>query len=369
MHYCILSAILGNRTMSQRILDSLGRISDSNRRVLWFDERTYANFPAPRLLRHSSTLEGWYVARRMLRANAYSGLPQENAAITIINGYEIALAQWSLGRSFRPKRLVVALDTTPALTARTRAEMDRPAGSSTLDRAKDILFRRFAHRVVAWLPISEMCRQSLVGDYAVAEDRCFVTRSPQPSSTRAVARACDLKPPYKILFVGNDLKRKGGVLLIEAFRRGLMGDFRLTVVSNDPTVHQYRDSADVAIVTGLREPAAISQFYREADLLVLPTQFDTYGHVISEGLAHGLPFLATRVGGVAEIIDESDAGWSIPASSSVEMLASAVRSAIRDPIEYERRARNAVGFARDHLTFDRFDQTMSGMLLRANSTG
>jgi glycosyltransferase involved in cell wall biosynthesis len=59
---------------------------------------------------------------------------------------------------------------------------------------------------------------------------------------------------------------------------------------------------------GPRTGAALARSYRSADLLVLPSRGETYGMVVTEALARGLPVLATEVGGVPEALGYGDDG-------------------------------------------------------------
>jgi glycosyltransferase involved in cell wall biosynthesis len=57
---------------------------------------------------------------------------------------------------------------------------------------------------------------------------------------------------------------------------------------------------------------ALDRAYAAADLLVLPSHAETYGMVVTEALARGVPVLATDVGGVCEALGRRDAGLLVP---------------------------------------------------------
>ncbi|GAB1640283.1 glycosyltransferase family 4 protein [Krasilnikovia sp. MM14-A1259] len=59
---------------------------------------------------------------------------------------------------------------------------------------------------------------------------------------------------------------------------------------------------------GTRTGAALAAAYAETDLLVLPSRAETYGMVVTEALARGVPVLASRLDGVAEALGTAPDG-------------------------------------------------------------
>ncbi|MGR6967700.1 glycosyltransferase family 4 protein [Geodermatophilus sp. URMC 61] len=79
---------------------------------------------------------------------------------------------------------------------------------------------------------------------------------------------------------------------------------------------------------GPRTGARLAADYAAADLVVLPSRRESYGMVLTEALARGVPVLATAVGGVPETVGRDPAGrvpGLLVAPDDAEALASAVR--------------------------------------------
>jgi glycosyltransferase involved in cell wall biosynthesis len=66
--------------------------------------------------------------------------------------------------------------------------------------------------------------------------------------------------------------------------------------------------ADRVTLDGPVVGTALDAAYRAADVLVLPSRAESYGMVVTEALAHGLPVIATRAGGTAESLGTASDG-------------------------------------------------------------
>lgn len=71
------------------------------------------------------------------------------------------------------------------------------------------------------------------------------------------------------------------------------------------------------------------------DLLVQASQFEGFGVALAEGMAHGVPVVATAVGGVPEVIDDGTTGLLV-VPGNPEALATAILTIVSDPSMYAR---------------------------------
>jgi glycosyltransferase involved in cell wall biosynthesis len=135
-------------------------------------------------------------------------------------------------------------------------------------------------------------------------------------------------PGPVIGFVGRIEPRKGPLDLVRAaaaIRAGAPGA-RVVVVGDDP---YGSDPAYTAAVTGSPEVEHhgwvdnAPGLMRHLDVLVLPSYEEPFGTVLAEAMAVGTPVVATRVGGLAEVVDDGVTGRLV-APGDPGALASAV---------------------------------------------
>jgi glycosyltransferase involved in cell wall biosynthesis len=102
---------------------------------------------------------------------------------------------------------------------------------------------------------------------------------------------------------------------------------------------------------GPQAGADLDRSYAGADLMVLASRAETYGMVITEALAHGMPVVVTDVGGVTEALgygsDENRPGLLV-APDDPTALAAALRAWLTDA-ELRRRLRRAARTRRELL--------------------
>jgi len=81
--------------------------------------------------------------------------------------------------------------------------------------------------------------------------------------------------------------------------------------------------------TGWLTPDQISEWYRTADVLVMPSWYEPFGMVILEGMLHGLAIAATSVGGPADILKAGKTALLFP-PRNIEAMAESLLRLIKD---------------------------------------
>jgi glycosyltransferase involved in cell wall biosynthesis len=158
---------------------------------------------------------------------------------------------------------------------------------------------------------------------------------PRDAARARLARETDLQGPV-VLFIGNLVPIKGLEVLIDAFarlaREGV--DFTGLLIGQGSLRSRLEDRVARAGLRGRvrllgpRPHDQLPDWYRAADLFVLPSYSEGVPIVLLEAAACGTPFVASRVGGVPEIA-HLGASRLVPAGDA-EALAEAIRAALAD---------------------------------------
>jgi glycosyltransferase involved in cell wall biosynthesis/predicted metal-dependent phosphoesterase TrpH len=149
-----------------------------------------------------------------------------------------------------------------------------------------------------------------------------------------------------VLYCGRLTNEKGVDLLVEAFLRARRSDPRLhlVVAGGGPEEEAVRERlGDTATLLGWLEGAELARTYASADVFLFASRTDTFGQVVLEAQASGLPVVAVGEGGPASLIEHGESGLLAGASSGE--LADAVLSVLRSPLLAQRLRRGGLASA------------------------
>ena len=105
---------------------------------------------------------------------------------------------------------------------------------------------------------------------------------------------------------------------------------QLFVVGHGPYAKDLARNLPDALFTGSLHGQELAAAYASADIFVFPSTTDTFGNVIIEAQASGVPVIVSDSGGPKELV-EDQANGLVTKSHDVEDFARAIRTLVNDP--------------------------------------
>ena len=219
-----------------------------------------------------------------------------------------------------------------------------------------ILFQTAGRRASKILAVSQSVKRNLV-NLGIAEDKIYVVHNGLTFSKRACWNRSDSSDVIRIGVVGRISPLKGQKLVIEAMRLLALEQFELTCIFAGSGEESYvRELKDLAKAYGLdgkiqwrgyiKDPIVV---YEDLDILVIPSLTEAFGMVALEGALCGLPVVASRIDGLAEIIENDSTGILFNAGDSGD-LAGKIKVLAMNPDLRARLARAGNEHARLHFS-------------------
>ena len=162
------------------------------------------------------------------------------------------------------------------------------------------------------------------------------------------------RDPYRVLFVGRLISLKGGDVLLRAFQAVLqkIPQAHLVMIGGGPEEEAWRALARELRIEravhfrGNLPPQALADEYPRAAIVAVPSrtlatgQTETLGVVAIEAQAFGTPVVASRTGGLPEVVRHGETGLLVP-ENDPEALAHAILKLLKDPALREEMGRKA----------------------------
>jgi glycosyltransferase involved in cell wall biosynthesis len=210
---------------------------------------------------------------------------------------------------------VLLVDHTRALGMRSppwpQYGLAAPADYGAGWRAREEAVYRGARLVACF---SEHVAGSLVDDYGVRRDRIAVIGG---GANVFPAEAPRLDDGRTILFVGKSFTRKGGPVLLDAFRRLRRVHPKARLLIAGP--RRVPPLPENAAHLGPVDPDELAGLFAQATVFCLPTLREPYGLAYLDALACGVPCVGTRLEAVPEIVEDGATGLLVPPGDPVAL--------------------------------------------------
>jgi glycosyltransferase involved in cell wall biosynthesis len=167
--------------------------------------------------------------------------------------------------------------------------------------------------------------------------------------------------PTKFVFIGTASRRKGFDVLLEAFRMtsGAFPSAELHVIGDPASASRFMEhSSDKVVTHGKLSRPELAQLLNVMDCLVLPSRIESFGMVVVEALAAGIPAIVTPSVGASEAITEEKNGWIVPAGSAVA-LSKQMSLCCAEPSRAREMRPNCIASAARHRWVDYRKRTLS----------
>jgi phosphatidylinositol alpha-mannosyltransferase len=231
--------------------------------------------------------------------------------------------------------------------------------SSALYEVAGSLFNPFFNRLDGRIFVSEAVRDYITryfpGDYVLIPNGIDCARFASPD-IQPIEKFNDGRP--NILFVGRMDKRKGFRYLIRAYPyiKAAISDVRLLVVGafsdreKAPFIrYAHTHNLHGVHFIGYVPPEEMPRYYHTATIFCAPsTGFESFGVILLEAMAAGLPIVASDIAGYHEVVEQDVEGLLLPPGDE-QSLARAVIDLLRDP---ERRAKMSEAGRRKAAQYD-----------------
>ena len=206
------------------------------------------------------------------------------------------------------------------------------------------LERDQAHRSAAVLAPTFAIAERVAADWGLEKGSVDVIRNPVDIEAVRKAGASEPSRPLPkrpLVFIGRLERRKGIEELGAALPDVLEAhpDVEAILIGRDPSeeegalmerfwtaVGSVRERVHVVGELGFEDAMAT---VARAELVVLPSLWESFGYVAVEAMALGRPVVATRAGGLADTIEDEETGWLVTPGRSDE-LAAALKARLRD---------------------------------------
>ena len=168
-----------------------------------------------------------------------------------------------------------------------------------------------------------------------------------------------------VLFVGRVEPLKGLDTLIKAIawhRTFNPGQVTLAIIGGEPDASPQEMSAEMAriqklcddlcmgrmvVFLGKRAQATLPYYYSAADVLVMPSHYESFGMVALEAMACGTPVIASQVGGLAFLVQDGETGFHVP-DQDPKALCEKLLIILNDPHQRETMGLRAAEYAKDY---------------------
>lgn len=258
------------------------------------------------------------------------------------------------GTTYLPKPGVPAYCYFDATAAQVYGARAWEFASFSEAKAQDIIaYQREVFEACAGIfPRTRWAAESVVRDYGIPEAKVVVAGAGPNYYAEPLPHG-----PYdsrSILFIGSEFERKGGPLIVDAFRRvrSVCPGARLMIAGCTPDISE----PGVEVIGRIRKDAPgglekLLRLYGEASVFCMMSRFEPFGIVVIEAQNSFVPCVLPKRFAFPEMIDDGVTGRLVD-EYEPELLAETLIDLLADPARLEQMGQAAHAYVRGKFTWD-----------------
>ncbi|BCX03624.1 MAG: hypothetical protein KatS3mg053_1562 [Candidatus Roseilinea sp.] len=307
-----------------------------------------------------------------------TALPEAGSGqFSILNSYDVVHAHYWLS-GLVAEALRARWGVKFAMTFHTLAELKNQIAQRDQERESELRLRSECHlcsiadRITANTSVE---KQQLVRFYGAGSSRIRIVPPGvdlsrfHPIEQSYAKSVIGIPPQHRmILFAGRIERLKGidtlfrAMALLKAKRADWdWANLCVAIIGGDPSeagqreneemgrLHELRDELglnELITFLGARDQDVLQYYYAAAEMLVMPSHYESFGMVALEAMACGTPVIASDVGGLSVLVQHNKTGLRVKVNDPAE-LARAIEKLMDDDARRRRMGHAAACYAED----------------------
>ncbi|MGY1805399.1 glycosyltransferase family 4 protein [Blastococcus sp. SYSU D00922] len=273
----------------------------------------------------------------------------------------IAAPEWLIAGRLSRTRVVCHLhESVPQMSRTGSALLLAPLLAAHLVLAN-------SEGTLAWI-------RSSLGERMARRSRVLHNGVREPSRTPASSAGPEAGP-HRLVVVGRLSAIKGQDIAIRATALVRRAGYDVTLTLVGDGYPGYEDLveglhrlaadegvADITVFTGFRDP---TPYVADADVVLMPSRVESFGLVAVEALLLGRPVVATRIGGLPEVIKHGETGVLVEPDDP-QALADAVIHLLEHPEQADALGRAGLADARSRFSIEAYSAGLSDAVLQGS---
>lgn len=261
-------------------------------------------------------------AQKLLLKKIWTVLQTKKILSKLVEKYEIDVIETTsydflcLAYLFKPKRPLIVTRVSTTLKQINRDHYEFVSRAIKIASSLEGLMIRLSDRLTTHTLAH---RDEICNDFKINPDRFkIIPHGIQLPENITVEKSTQSLEKINVLYVGRFEYRKGIDVLLEAIPLVLdkMNNIYFTLVGQvSENIYQHKfqtmwgKKLDTYVTfAGKVDSEKLHQMYRECDLFVAPSRYESFGLIYVEAMSYGKPVIGCKTGGIPEVIEEEVTG-------------------------------------------------------------